>query len=124
LKKRRQQSTHLEREDIVQEEYRLWSFSCIAVWPRPVTTGPRDRSIAPPPTGLQRRMESKGQKLVGQDKGSLTEHQMKRTVTIVIKRIYKTNSKMHSAALTTQVPYVFLSRNSLPASQLPHRNPS
>jgi len=53
--------------------------------------GPRGRSIAPPPAGVGRRMERKWQKLVGRDKGSLTEQQTKQTVTtILIRRIYKT----------------------------------
>ena len=40
-------------------------------------------------------------KLVGRDKGSLTEQQTKLIeTTILIERIYKTNSGMHRAALT------------------------
>jgi len=48
----------------------------------------------------------KAKKLVGWDKGSLTEQQVKRTVatTILIKRIYKTDSKMHRATLTVHCP--------------------
>ena len=67
---------------------------------------PHDCSIAPPPTGVGRRMGRKRQKLVGQDKGSLTEQQTKWTVTttILISRVYKTNSKMHRAVLTTWCP--------------------
>jgi len=45
-------------------------------------------------------------KLVGRDKGNLTEQQTKWTVTttILIKRIHKTNSEMHRATLTTWYP--------------------
>jgi len=47
--------------------------------------------------------KEKGKKLMGRDKVSLTKQQMKWTVTtiILIRRIYKTNSEMHRAALTT-----------------------
>jgi len=47
-----------------------------------------------PPWGAERRMERKGQKLVGQDKDSLIEQQAKQTVTTTIQMriIYKTNS--------------------------------
>jgi len=41
------------------------------------TKGPLGRSAAPLPTGVGRRMERKRQKLVGRDKGNLTEQQMK-----------------------------------------------
>jgi len=51
-------------------------------------------AAAPPPAGVQRRMERKRQKQVGQDKGSLTEQQTEGTVTtmIQIRRKYDTNS--------------------------------
>ena len=42
---------------------------------------------------------------MGRDKESLTEQQTKRTVTtILIRRIYKTNSEMHRATLTARCP--------------------
>jgi len=49
-------------------------------------------------------MERKRQKLVGRDKGSLTEQQTKGivTTTIQIRRIHKTNSRMHSATLSAR----------------------
>jgi len=49
---------------------------------------------APPPAGVRRRIKRKRQKLVAQDKGSLTEQQTKGTVTttIQIRRKYDTNS--------------------------------
>jgi len=76
----------------------------VVVWPWPAKNVPQGRSIAPPRAGVGRRMERNRQKRVGQDKGSLTEQQTKGTGTtvILIKRIYKTNSKMHRATLTTQ----------------------
>jgi len=51
---------------------------------------------APPPAGVWRRMERNRQKLVGLDKGSLTEQQTKgtgTTTTIQIRRIHNTNSR-------------------------------
>jgi len=68
--------------------------------------GPCGHYIALPLTGVGRRMGRKRQKLVGQDKSSLTEQQTKGTVTttILIRRICKTNGKIHKAALTTQCP--------------------
>jgi len=46
----------------------------------------------PPPAGMRRRMERNRQKLVGRDKGSLTEQQTKGTGTTTIqkRRIHKT----------------------------------
>jgi len=58
---------------------------------------------APHPAGVGRRMERNRQKLVGWDKGSLTEQQTKGTVTtttIPIRRIHKRNSRTHRATLT------------------------
>jgi len=52
-------------------------------------------AAAPPPTVVQRRMERNRQKLVGRDKGSLTEQQTEGTgITTVQKRgIHKTNQQ-------------------------------
>jgi len=61
--------------------------------------GPHGHSVPPLPTGVGRIMERKRQKLVGWDKGSLTEQQMKQTVTttILIRRICKTvNAQSYS----------------------------
>jgi len=51
-------------------------------------------AAAPPPAAVRRRMKRKRQKLVGQDKGSLTEQETEGTVTtmIQIRRKYDTNS--------------------------------
>jgi len=61
----------------------------VIVWLRPVK---KRHTVAPPTAGVWRRMERNRQKLVGRDKGSLTEQQTKGTVatTIQIRRIHKT----------------------------------
>jgi len=58
-------------------------------------------AAASPPAGVQRRMERNRQKLVGWDKGSLTEQQTKGTVTttIQIRRIHNTSCTTQRAAL-------------------------
>jgi len=50
-------------------------------------------AAASPPAGVWRRMKRKMQKLVGRDKGSLTEQQIEGTgtTTIQIRRKYDTN---------------------------------
>ena len=57
---------------------------------------------APPPSGVRRRMERNRQKLVGWDKGSLTEQQTKGTVTTTIQKrgIHKTKQTAERASLT------------------------
>jgi len=62
---------------------------------------------------------------MGLDKGSLTEHQTKGTVatTILIRRIYKTNSKMHRSALTPQCPSS-LTPPPRPRASSPTQNPA
>ena len=89
-------------------------------------TGPHGCSITPPPTGVGRRMERKRQKLVGHDKGSLPEQQMKRTVTttILTRRIYKTNSKTHRPTLTSRPPAAPEPWLTSPLGQLPPPEPS
>jgi len=54
-----------------------------------------------PPAGARRRMERNRQKLVGRDKGSLTEQQTEGTVTttVQIRRKHDTNRTTHRAAL-------------------------
>ena len=56
---------------------------------------------APPPARVQRRTERNRQKLVGRDKGSLTEQQTEETVTatIQIRRKHNTNHTTQRAAL-------------------------
>ena len=58
-------------------------------------------SAAPPPAAVRRRMGRKRQKLVGRDKGSLTEQQTKGTgtTTIQIRRKPNTNRTTRRAAL-------------------------
>jgi len=52
-------------------------------------------AATPPPAGVRRRMERNRQKLVGWDKGSLTERQTKGTgtTTIQIRRIHNTKKR-------------------------------
>ena len=50
---------------------------------------------APPPAGVRRRMERNRQKLVGRDKGSLTEQQTKGTGTTTIQIRRKHNNEPH-----------------------------
>jgi len=49
-------------------------------------------TATPPPAGVRRRMERNRQKLVGRDKGSLTEQQTKGTVTTTIQVRGKQNT--------------------------------
>jgi len=55
----------------------------------------------PPPAGVWRRMERNRQKLVGGDKGSLTEEQTKGTgtTTIQVSRKHNTNRTTQRAVL-------------------------
>jgi len=57
-------------------------------------------AVSPPPAGMRRRMERNRQKLVGRDKGSLTEQKTKATVTtmIQIRRVHNTNRTTQRAA--------------------------
>jgi len=75
---------------------------CVIAWPWPATKGSHGFSAAPSAPGVGRRIERKRQKLVGLDKGSLTEQQTKGTVTttIWIRRTHKINSRTHRATLT------------------------
>jgi len=69
-------------------------------------------AAAPPPAWVRRRMERNRQKLVGRDKGSLTEQQTKGIVTaaIQIRGIHKTKQQNRAAA-----------RHVLPSSKGSHR---
>jgi len=53
------------------------------------------QAVAPPPATVRRRMQRKRQKLVGRDKGKLTEQQTKGTGTTTIQKrgIHKTNQQ-------------------------------
>jgi len=78
------------------------------------------QAAAPPPAGVRKRMERNRQKLVGQDKGSLTEQQTKGTVTttIQIRRKHNTNCRTQKATLhdrRRKLP----SCEWVPAAQLP-----
>jgi len=78
-------------EDWGKKVVEYLSLLTVIVWLQPATKGPCGCSAAPPPAGVRRRMERNRQKLVGRDKGSLTEQQTKGiTTTIWIRRIHKT----------------------------------
>jgi len=66
---------------------------------------------APSSAKVQRRMERNRQKLVGRDKGSLTEQETKGTGTtkIQIRRKYNTNHTTHRAALLDRCRCALLS---------------
>jgi len=77
-------------------------------------------AAAPPPARVRRRMERSRQKLVGRDKGSLTEQQTKGTgtTTIQIRGKHNRNHMTHRAALLDR-RCTLLSRERVPAAQLP-----
>jgi len=77
---------------------------------------------------MRRRMERNRQKLVGQDKGSLTEQQTKGTgTTIQIRRIYNTNhTTQRAAVLDRTAAACSLAASAFPplSSPSPNRNPA
>ena len=82
----------------------------------------KSHAAAPPPAGVRRRTERNRQKLMGRDKGSLTEQQKKGTVRtkIQIKRKNNTNRTTHKASLSRTGPACALpSRERVPAAPLP-----
>jgi len=93
-----------------------------------VTSNIRATQSPLPPTGVRRRIERNREKLVGRDKGSLTEQQTKGTgtTTTPIRRIYKTkqqNAESHSHRLP--LPRALEPRDSEFLSRRPpHRNPA
>ena len=103
-----------------------YQFVCVVVWLWLATTGPRGRSTTPPPAGVGRRMERTRQKLVGWDKGSLSEQQTKGTVTttVQIRRTYKTNSEMDRATLTAWCPAGSQAVTAFSLASCPHWKPS
>ena len=81
----------------------------------------KHHAATPPPAGVWRRTERKRQKLVGQDKGSLTVQQTKGTgtTTIQIKGIHKTKQTAGRDALPDHCAHTW------PTSQFPPpRSPS
>ena len=68
---------------VLSVRYMLW-FGCGQQQKR--------HAAAPPPAGVRRRMERTRQKLVGRDKGSLTEQKTKGTGTTTIQRRRKHNT--------------------------------
>jgi len=63
----------------------------VLVWVQPAKKAPRGRPS--PPAAVRRTMERKRQKLVGQDKGGLTEQQTKGTATTTIQKKGNTQNK-------------------------------
>jgi len=64
-------------------------------------------AAAPPPAAVRRRVERKRQKLVGRDKGSLTEEQTKGTVTTTVqirRKHNKTDRKTDPLSRTGPAP--------------------
>jgi len=80
--------------------------ACYSFGPWSATKGHAVALLPLAPLGREGEWKGKGKKPVGQDKDSLTEQQAKLTVTttILIRRIYKTNSEMHRATLTAWCP--------------------
>ena len=74
------------------------SLPCVAV----LATNDHMVALSPSSHWDGKEKGKKKAKLVGRDKGSLTEQQMKQTVTtiILIRRIYKRRSEMDRATLT------------------------
>jgi len=62
-------------------------------------------AAAPPPAGVRRRMERNRQKLVGRDKGSLTEQQTEGTVTTTIQIRRKNTTKSDPLSRTAPAPH-------------------
>ena len=77
-------------------------------------------AAAPPPATVRRRMGRNRQKLVGRDKGSLTEQQTEGTgtTTIQIRRTHNTNHTTHRAA-PQDCHCALPSREKVPAAHLP-----
>jgi len=75
---------------------------------------------------VQRRRERKRQKLVGWDKGTLTEQQTKGTgtTTIQIRRKHNTKHKTHRAILPNCHYCTLLSSESVPSTPLTPPEPS
>jgi len=94
------------------EPYLILLFGCGRLQKR--------HAASPPHAGVRRRMERNRQKLVGWDKGSLTEQRPKGTVTttIQIRRKHNTNHTTQRATLPDRC-CVLPSREFVPALQLP-----
>ena len=101
-------STHI---GIFSDSWLLW-FGC--------SRQQKCHAAAPPPAGVRRRMERNRQKLVGRDKGSLTEQQTKGTgaTTIQIRRKHNTNHTTQRADVLNR-RHTLLSRKWVSDGQLP-----
>jgi len=84
------------------------------------------RPPLPPPRGVRRRMERNRQKLVGRDKGSLTEQQTKgtATTTIQIRGIHRTDRSTPQTRSPGQDRRCTLPSSKWVPAALPHPEPS
>ena len=102
------------------------TFKCKALlWFAPGRQQGTTQSLyRPSPSWDGKKNGKKKAKLLGQNKGSLTEEQMKWTVTmiILIRRIYKTNSEMQGATLPTQCPVCSQALIIFPPASCPAQN--
>ena len=82
----------------------------VLVWPVDSNKGPRGRCVTSTPTEVGRRTERKRQKLVGRDKGGLTEQKMKPTITtmVLIRRICKINHRTAQSNSHCPIPSALL----------------
>ena len=82
-------------------------------------------AATPPSAGLRRRMQRNRQKLVGQDKGSLTEQQTEGTgTTIQMRRKHNTNRTTQRAALPDRTAARSRAESEFPPSSSPTPEPS
>ena len=82
---------------------------------------------APPPAGVRRRMERNRQKLVGRDKGSLTEQQTKGTGTTTIQIRRKTRHEPQNPQSRSPTPLPLHTTEPRVSSHHPaplHQNPA
>jgi len=83
-------------------------------------------AASPPPAGMRRRMERNRQKLVGRDKGSLTEQQTEGTATTTIQKrgIHKTNPQNRTVLSDRTAAECSRAASEFPPRRTPHRNPA
>jgi len=83
-------------------------------------------AAAPPPAGVRRRTKINRQKLVGRDKGSLTEQHTNGTVTIMGQITRKQDTNSHNRPALPNRTSAACSRvaSQFPPHRPPHRNPA
>ena len=123
---------YLKRAEELPSQIRIHFYSCfeinvyifVVVWPQPATKD-HMAALSPFPQWGREENRTKKAKLVGRDKGSLTEQQSKRTVaaTVLIKRIYKTRE--YTGHLSHRpTPSALPRAIHLPPASFPHSAPS